>query len=172
MWIIYVTILDGVRYSMMEMTNLIQINSGLSNMQIDTNEEYSFTYSIVQQREENKSTIRYDRATLYSLADKVRSYLRYKVLNHKTFNNIRKLKLHRRGCKGGKRRRSHLDIIHQTGSNKNNLIRIKTEQQEVRSNYHSICICLANIQPVKNKQLILHQYLVENNIDLCILRHG
>ena len=83
-WIIYVTIFDGLRDSMMEMTNLIQINSGLSNMEIDTNEEYSFTYSIVQQREENKSTIWYDRAALYSLADKVRSDLRYKVLNHRT----------------------------------------------------------------------------------------
>ena len=62
-----------------------------------------------------------------------------------------------------------MDIIHQTGSNKNNLIRINTEQQEVISNYHSLCICLANIQSVKNKQLILHQYLVENKIDLCIL---
>ena len=92
-----------------------------------------------------------NRATLYSLSDKVRSDLRYKVLRHRTFNNIRKFKLPRRGCKGGKRRRSHLDIIHQTGSNKNNLIRIKTEQQEVRSNYHSVCICLANIQSVKNK---------------------
>ena len=68
---------------MMEMTNLIQINSGSSNMEIDTNEEYSFNYSIVQQRKGNKSTIWYDRATLYSLADKVRSVLRYKVLNHR-----------------------------------------------------------------------------------------
>ena len=41
------TLLDGLRDSMMEMTNLIQINSGLSNMEIDTNEEYSFNYSIV-----------------------------------------------------------------------------------------------------------------------------
>ena len=153
-WTIYVTIFDGLRDSMMEMTNLIQINSGSSNMEIDTNEEYSFNYSIVQQRKGNKSTIWYDRATLYSLADKVRSDARYKVLSHRTCNNIRKLKLLRRGCKGGKRRRSHLDIICQTGSNKNNLIRIKTEQHEVRSNYHSMCISLANIQSVKNKQLI------------------
>ena len=32
----------------------------------------------------------------------------------------------------------------------------------------SLCICLANIQSIKNKQLILHQYLVENNISLCL----
>ena len=126
---------------------------------------------IVQQKEKinmmtNKSIIQYNRVTLYRLADKVRSDLRYKVFNHNTCNNIRKLKLTRRGCRGGIRKKSHLDIIHQTGSIKNNLIRINTEQQEVRSNYHSLCICLANIKSVKNKQLILHQYLVENKIAL------
>ena len=173
-WIIHVIILDGLRYKMMDRTNLIQINSELSNMERATNVENSFTYSIVQQMEKinmttNKSIIWYDRATLYSLADKVRRDPRYKVFNHKTCNNIREHKLNRRGCRGGIRRKSHLDIIHQTGSNKNNLIRINTEQQEVISNYHSLCICLANIQSVKNKQLILHQYLVENKINLCIL---
>ena len=160
----------------MDMANLIQIqiNSGLSDMESATNVEKSFIYSIVQQMEKtnmmtNKSIIWYDRATLYSLAGKVRSDLRYKVFNHRTCNNIRKLKLNRRGCRGGIMRKSHLHTIHQTGSNNNNLIRINTEQQEVISNYHSLCICLANIQSVKNKQLILHQYLVENKIDLCNL---
>ena len=156
------------------MTNLIKINSGLINMEIATHVENSFNYSIVQQIEKinmmtNKSIILYNRVTLYSLADKVRSDLRYKVFNHKTCNNIRKLKLNRRGCRGGIRKKSHLDIIHQTGSNKNNLIRINIEQQEVIPNYHSLCICLANIQSVKNKQLLLHPYLVENKIDLCVL---
>ena len=44
-WIIYVIIFDGLRDGMMKMTNLIQINRGFSNMEIDTNEEYSFNYS-------------------------------------------------------------------------------------------------------------------------------
>ena len=59
-WTIYVTIFDGLRDSMMEMPNLIQINTGSSNIEIDTNEEYSFNCSIVQQRKENKSTIWYE----------------------------------------------------------------------------------------------------------------
>ena len=65
--------------------------------------------------------------------------------------------------------KSHLDIIHSINSNKDNLISINTEPQEVIPNHHPLSICLANIQSVKNKQLILHQYLVENNIDLCVL---
>ena len=51
----------------------------------------------------------------------------------------------------------------------NNLISINTEQQEVIPNHCSLCICLANIQSIKNKQLILHQCMVENNINLCVL---
>ena len=123
-WISLVIIFDGLRYQMMDMINLMQINSGLYNMEIAIHVENSFNYSIVQQMEKinkttNKSIIRYDRVTLYSLADKVRSDPRYKVFNHRTCNNIRKLKLNRRGCRGGIRKKSHLDIIHQTGSNKN-----------------------------------------------------
>ena len=42
-WIIHVIIFDGLRYKMMDMTNLTQINSGLSNMESATNAENSFT---------------------------------------------------------------------------------------------------------------------------------
>ena len=131
-WISLVIIFDVLRYQMMDMTNLIQINSGLNNMEIATHVENSFNYSIVQQMERinkttNKSIIQYDRYALYRLADKVRSDLRYKVFNHRTCNNITKFKLNRRGCRGGIKKRSHLDIIHQPGSNKNNLVRINIE---------------------------------------------
>ena len=64
---------------------------------------------------------------------------------------IRKLKLNRRGCRGGVRIKSRLDIIHPKSSNNNNLISIKTWQQELTSNHCSLCICLANIQSIKIK---------------------
>ena len=61
-WIIHVIIFDGLRYKMMDRTNLIQINIEPSNMESATNVENSFTYSIVQQTENinvttNKSII-------------------------------------------------------------------------------------------------------------------
>ena len=65
--------------------------------------------------------------------------------------------------------KSHLDIIHPVSSNKENLISCNTEQQEVIPNHCCLCICLADVQSVKNKQLILHQFLLESNIDLCVL---
>ena len=61
-WIIHVIIFDGLRYKMMDRTNLIQINIEPSNMESATNIENSFTYPIVQQMENinmttNKSII-------------------------------------------------------------------------------------------------------------------
>ena len=86
-----------------------------------------------------------------------------------TCNNIRKLKLNRRGCREGVRMKSYLDTIHPKGSGNDNLITINTMQQEITPNHCSLCICFVNIQSIKNKQLILHEYLVENNINLCVL---
>ena len=56
--------------------------------------------------------------------------------------------------------KSHLDIIHQNGADNDNLITINTMQQEITHNHHPLCICLANIQSIQNKQLILNEYLV------------
>ena len=98
-----------------------------------------------------KSTIQYNKARLYSIADKVRSNPRYKVINGMACKNIRKLKLNRRGCRGCVRIKSHLASIHPKSSNNNNLISIKTGQQELTSNHCSLCICLANVQSIKNK---------------------
>ena len=50
-WIIHVVIIDGLKYKMMDRTNLIQINIELSNMESATNVENSFTDSMVQQME-------------------------------------------------------------------------------------------------------------------------
>ena len=88
----------------------------------------------------SKSTIQYNKTKLYSIADKVRSDPRYKLFNYMTYNNIRKLKLNRRGCRGGVRLKSHLDITHPKSSNKDNLISINIEQQEVIPNHCFLCI--------------------------------
>ena len=49
-----------------------------------------------------KSTVQYDKAKLYSITNKLRGHSRYKVINRTTHNNIRKIKLNRRGCRGFK----------------------------------------------------------------------
>ena len=49
-----------------------------------------------------------------------------------------------------------------------NLINIKTSTKSV-SNYLEVRIATVNVQSVKNKDLILHQHICDNEIDLCVL---
>ena len=178
LWIISGIIFIGLMYLKMNMKNLVKIDSVFDYKDVFTQVENGIdnvnNHIRVQQGGKinmtiSKSTLQYNKSMLYSIVDKVRSDPRYKVINYRTCNNISKLKLNRRGCRGGVRMKSHLDIMHPKSSNKDNLISINIEQHVVIPNHHSLCICLANIQSIKNKQLILHQYLVENNIDMCVL---
>ena len=153
----------------MDKNNLIKIDIVVTYKDVFTQVDNINKHIRMQQGEKinmttGKSTVQYNIAKLYSIANKVRSDPRYNVINSITCNNIRKLKLSRRGCRGGVRRKAHLDIIHPKGSDNDNLIIINTGQQEITPNHHSLCICLANSQSIKNKQIILHQYLVENLI--------
>ena len=96
------------------------------------------TNASVQQGEEinmltGKCTVQHTKAKLCSIADKVRSDPRYKVINSITCNNVRKLKLNRRGCRGGVRMKTHLDIICPKGSDNDNLTTINTMEQEITS---------------------------------------
>ena len=49
-----------------------------------------------------------------------------------------------------------------------NLININTSTKSV-SNYLEVKIATANVQSIKNKDLILHQHICDNEIDLCVL---
>ena len=49
-----------------------------------------------------------------------------------------------------------------------NLININTSTKSV-SNYLEVKIATAYVQSTKNKDLILHQHICDNEIDLCIL---
>ena len=133
LWIIFGIILIGLIYLKMGMKNLIKIDSVVKYKEVFTQVENGNdnvnNHIRVQQGEKinmtiSKSTIQYNKARLYSIADKVRSDPRYKVINTLTYNNIRTLKLNRRGCRGGVRMKSHLDIIHPKSSNNDNFISI------------------------------------------------
>ena len=173
-----VTICVEIISLMMNRTNLIIINSELESEEADKqagnginkeNDHFRLHQVTKLNTTSIKSTIQYNRVKLFSLADKVRSDPRYRVLTYETHRNISNLKLNRRGCRGGKRKQSHLDIIHPLGSNKDNLISINIEQKDIIAKHQSLSISLANVQSVKNKQLILHHYMVESSIDLCVL---
>ena len=158
----------------MDKKKLIKIDSVVKYKDVFTQVDNVNKHIWVQQGEKinmttSKSAAQYNKAKLYSIVNKVRGDPRYEVINSITCNNIRKLNLNRRGCRGGVMRKAHLDIIHPKCSDNDNLIIINTGQQEITPNHHSLCIYLANIKSIKSKQLILHQYLVENYINLCVL---
>ena len=129
----------------MDKKNLIKIDSVGKYKEVFTQVDNVNKHIRVQQGEKinmttGKSTAQYYKAKLYSIANKVRSNPKYKVINSITCNNIRKLKLNRRGCRGSIRMESHLDIIHPKDSHNDNLIIINTRQQEITPNHCSLCI--------------------------------
>ena len=91
---------------------------------------------------------------------------RYKRLDIDTINTIRKYRLNRRGQRGGQRRhkQSKVDLGSLIIVNINEDI----SQLQV-NNCSNITVTQANIQSIRNKDLILYDYLQLNDSDICIL---
>ena len=140
LWITFGIILAGLIYLEMDKKSLIKIDSVVKYKEVFTQVDNVNKHIRVQQGEKinmtiGKSPAQYNKAKFYSLANKVRSDPRYKVINSITCDNIRKLKLNRRGCRGGVRMKSHLDIICPKGSDNDSLIIINTGQQIITPNH-------------------------------------
>ena len=85
---------------------------------------------------------------------------------------IRKLRLNQRGKWGGVRIRSHLEVYtgRQDGVNKNNLVNVEITRNSPKAlKTSNTRLALVNAQSIKNKDLMLHQHLVEKEIDICII---
>ena len=91
---------------------------------------------------------------------------RYKRLDLDTIKMIRKHRLNRRGQRGGQKRHKQDKV--DLGS----LIIININEDATQSQVNSssnIKVTLANIQSIRNKELILYDYLQSNDSDICIL---
>ena len=78
--------------------------------------------------------------------------------------------LHRRGKRGGKRRKRHLNIIRPCRANPKNLVRVSIEVNI--SNYQpdrSLPFSLLNVQSITKKDLIIHHHIVQNKTDILLL---
>ena len=92
----------------------------------------------------------------------------YKTLPMQIWRRIFDLNINkkrRRGCRAGARSRKQQNPRY---ANLSNLINIKTSTNSV-SNYFDIKIATANVQSIKNKDLIVHQHICDSEIDLCVL---
>ena len=94
----------------------------------------------------------YAKVFLLELLDKVRVNHQFQCPPALACWNIQQLGLHRRGKRGGKRRKRHLDIIRPCRANPKNLVRVSIE---VNISKHqpdrSLTFSLLNAQSVKIK---------------------
>ena len=138
------------------MTNLILINS--QHMDLNVN---NVNKQLVQ------SSYTYSSMKLKCLRDIVFHNSFYKTLPTQVCKRIIDLKIYkkRRRCRAGVRSRKQQNPRYADLSNLSN---IKTSTKSV-SNYLEVKSATANVQSVKNKDLILHQHICDNEIHLCVL---
>ena len=91
---------------------------------------------------------------------------RYKKLDTDTIMTIRKYKINRRGQRGGQRKHKQVEVKLR-GLITININEDTTQVEMNNSSY--IRLTRANMQSIRNKDLLLYDYLQSNNSDICIL---
>ena len=115
--------------------------------------------------------IRYERGQLIEIAIKCKYDNHYKIINKDICVKIREYRLNRRYKRGGNRLKTTFRKItkqHNT-LNINNLINISCDDRGSNSNRDNIWIALINAQFLRSKELLLYDYIRENNIKMCIV---
>ena len=113
-----------------------------------------------------KQIITYNNNKLLQIKKEMVKDKRYKRLDTDTIKTIRKYKLNRRGQRGGQRKHKQVKVELRSLITIN--INDDTTQVEM-NNSSNIKLTLANMQSIRNKDLLLYDYLQSNNSDLCIL---
>ena len=94
----------------------------------------------------------------------------YKQMDTELIRRIRKLRLNQRGEQGSVRLKSHLEGYRQNGVSKTNLISVETTNDRSKAlKTSNTRVALVNARSIKNKDLILHQHLIEKDKDICIV---
>ena len=111
-----------------------------------------------------KQIITYNNNRLLQIKNEMVKDKRYKRLDIDTIKIIRKHRLNRRGQRGGQRKHKQGKV--ELGSL---IININEDTTQLQVNSSSnIKVTLANIQSIRNKDLLLYDYLQSNNSDICI----
>ena len=117
--------------------------------------------------------IKYEREELIGIANKCKQENRYKILNKETCVKIRNYRLNRRYKIGGKTLNiAYRKLIQQHNTlNIDNLVSISCNDLGFNSDRNSgnMLIVLVNAQSLRSKDLLLHEYIKEDNIDICIV---
>ena len=91
--------------------------------------------------------------------------MRYRRLDPEIICQIQNLRLNRRGTRGGRKQQ----ICHRS-INTSNLIYPKTNIAITQDNDHGQrSLSVLNVQSIKNKEILIMDYIIENRIDMCII---
>ena len=107
--------------------------------------------------------------SIQETADKVCANHLYQCLPPTTCRNIQQLGLCRRGKRGGKRRKMHLDIIRPCTPDQNNLVRVNKVNIGKYQPDKSLAFSFLNAQSIKNKDSTIHHQIVLNKTDILLV---
>ena len=144
----------------MELSNLIIIPL-LGGMVLSSSKQHRCNKSIVYTSEDLKN-----------IRDKVCHNQYYRKLSCQTVKTIRNLRINnkKKNKRGSKVGSISKNINQQRSANRSNLIKINTDEfPRNQVNQKTIKLSTINVQSVKNKDMIIHQYVCDNKIDLCLL---
>ena len=130
----------------------------------------SMIMSSSQQPQHNKSIV-YTSENLKDIRDNVYYDQHYRKLSGLTVKIIRSLRINNKKKKkrGSKVGRKGKNMDQHRSANLNDLIKIDINKlPRNQANQKTFKLSTINVQSVKNKELILHQYICDNKIDLCI----
>ena len=127
-------------------------------------------------REGNQQCIKYEREELIGIASKCMQDNRYRILNRETCVKIRYCRLnrrYRRYRRGAKKHNIAYRKLTQRHNSLNidNLVSINCNDwgSDRDRNSDNMLIALVNAQSLRSKELLLHDYIKEDNIDICIV---
>ena len=122
--------------------------------------------------EDNKVTkghhLTYDHDKLVEIGTKMKNDYRFSVISPSTVTVIRRLRLSKKGCRGGRRKNSHW---RQMGVNNNMLVPVPITKKIPLKNNDDIHIgmSLLNAQSIQGKDGAIVEYLLSNNISMAII---
>jgi hypothetical protein len=158
----------------MRSSNLIQVQINKSRSEVLKQVETTVA-SIPEYRQlriEDNSTIRYTRDELLKIWTNIQYDRRYRILDVNACLNIRELRINKkrkRGTRSGKHRRfRHQDLHTSRNVNFNNIIPVCITK-EVKQHNKYLTITTINARSIKNKDVLIADYLQEIKTDICIV---
>ena len=115
--------------------------------------------------------IKYEKDQLIEIMLKCKQDNQFKIINKDICVKIREYRLNRRYKRGGKRLRTAFRKLVQQHNTLNisNLVNISCNDRGSNSNRDNMQISLINAQSLRSKEILLYNYISENNTEMCVV---